>query len=82
MLGADTMSTREVNIALLSTIPETAQHQIYVYLTENFCKKNPFNPLTAEQIYAELAESRACYERGEYEDFDDALDEISEKYGL
>lgn len=37
---------------------------------------------TADDIYAELAESRSCYERGEYEDFDDALDEISEKYGL
>lgn len=37
---------------------------------------------TAADICAELAESRSCYERGEYEEFDDALDEISEKYDL
>lgn len=58
------MSTREVNVSLLSTI------------------ENPFKPKSADEIYAELAESRACYERGEYEVFDDALDEIIEKYGI
>ena len=76
------MSTKEANIALLSTIPEDAQQQIFVYLTRNFCNGNPFTPKSAEEIYSELAESRACYERGEYEDFDDALDDISRKYSL
>ncbi len=61
------MSTKGDNIALLPTIPEAAQQ----------CK-----PKSAEAIYSELAESRACYERGEYEDFDDALADISKKYGL
>ena len=82
MLGADFMSTKEANMALLSTIPENAQQQIFVYLTQNFCNGNPYKPKSAEEIYSELAESRACYERGEYEDFDDALDDISKKYGL
>lgn len=82
MMGVDTMSTKETNIALLSTIPEAAQQQIFVYLTQNFCNGNPFKPKSAEEIYSELAESRACYEQGEYEDFDDALDDISKKYGL
>ena len=82
MIGADFMSTKEANIALLSTIPENAQQQIFVYLTQNFCNGNPYKPKSAEEIYSELAESRACYERGEYEDFDDALDDISKKYGL
>lgn len=82
MLGVDTMSAKEANIALLSTIPEDVQQQIFVYLTQNFCKGNPYKPKSAEEIYSELAESRACYERGEYEDFDAALDDISKKYGL
>lgn len=82
MLGVDNMNKKETNIALLSTIPDDAQQQIFLYLTENFCTENPFKPLTADEILAELAESRACYERGEYEDFDEALDEISKKYGL
>lgn len=82
MSGVDIMSTREMNIALLSTIPESAQQQIFLYLTQNFCNGNPYKPKSAEEIYSELAESRACYERGEYEDLDGALDEISRKYGL
>jgi len=82
MLGVDTMSIKEANIALLLTIPEDAQQQIFEYLTQNFCDGNPFKPKSAEEIYSELAESRACYERGEYEDFDDALDDVSKKYGL
>ncbi len=76
------MSIKEANIALLSTIPEDAQRQIFVYLTQNFCDGNPFKPKAAEEIYSELAESRACYGRGECEDFDDALDDISNRYGL
>ena len=45
-------------------------------------KEKPLKPLSAKEILKELAESRDCYEHGEYQDFDDALDEISEKYGL
>lgn len=82
MLGVDFMSTKEANIALLLTIPENAQQQIFSYLTQNFCNGNPYRPKTANEIYTELAEARGCYERGEYEDFDDALDDISKKYGL
>ena len=76
------MSTREANIALLSVIPESEQKKIYMYLSSNYCDQNPFKPLSAEEIYSELEESRECYERGEYEDFDDALDGISAKYGI
>lgn len=76
------MSTKEANIALLSTIPEDAQKQIFIYLTNNFCDGNPFKPKSADEIYADLAESRECYARGEYQDFDEAIDEISKKYGL
>ncbi len=82
MRGVEIMSKKETNIALLSTIPEDAQEQIFVYLTQNFCNDNPIKPKRAEEIYSELAESRACYERGEFEDFDDAIDDISGKYGL
>jgi hypothetical protein len=51
-------------------------------LSQNYCGDYPFKPLTAEDIYSELAESRDCYAKGEYEDFEDALDEISTRYGL
>lgn len=44
--------------------------------------ENYLKPLSSEKIFVELAESRDCYLRGEIEDFDDALDKISAKYGL
>ncbi len=48
----------------------------------NITNENPYAPKSAEEIFKDLAESKACYERGEYEDFDEALDEVSKKYGL
>ena len=57
-----------------------SDEELFVYLTQ--FNGNPFKPKSAEEIYSDLSESRACYKRGEYEDFDDALDDISKKYGL
>jgi len=80
-LGVDTMSTLESNIALLSTIPEEFQGAIHTYLV-NLCADNPFKPMSANEILEELAESRACYERGEGKDFFAAIDEIRNEYGI
>ncbi|MCR4926820.1 MAG: hypothetical protein K5927_02480 [Lachnospiraceae bacterium] len=82
MRGGNQMNTREINIAMLSAIPEKDQEKIYIYLSENYFNNNPLRPLSAEEIYAELEESRKCFEKGEYDDFDDALGEIEKKYGL
>ncbi len=76
------MSTLEADLELLSTIPEDRQKEIQRYLLVNFCENNPYKPLSGNEILSELAESRACYNRGEGEDFDKALDEIGAKYGL
>ncbi len=76
------MSTLEANLALLSTIPEERQGEIQNYLLMNFCGNNPYKPLSANEILSELEESRICYNKGKGEDFDNALDEISLKYGL
>ena len=43
---------------------------------------NPFKVKTANEIFAELEESRKLYEQGKYEDFDDAVDETGAKYGI
>lgn len=76
------MSTLEANLNLIATIPEENQKEIQRYLLMNFCGNNPYKPLNKNEILSELAESRECYARGEGEDFDEALDEISVKYGL
>ena len=59
---------------------EFSSDKLYVSIDDSILQKTPFKPLSANDIFEELAESRACYERGEYEDFDDALNEISAKY--
>lgn len=76
------MSTLEANLELLSTIPEEHQKEIQQFLLMNFCNENPYKPLSRNEILSELAQSRACYERGEGEDFDKAIDEIGAQYGF
>ena len=76
------MSTLESNLALIATIPEEKQEEIQSYLLMNFCENNPYSPLNENEILAELAKSRICYDNGEGEDFDKVLDEIGAKYGL
>ena len=44
--------------------------------------ENPYKPLGRNEILSELAQSRTCYECGEGEDYDKAVDEIGDKYGL
>lgn len=52
------MSTREANLALISTIPEECQEEIRAYLLMNFCTNNPYKPLSANEILSELAQAR------------------------
>ncbi len=82
MVRSETVSTLEANMAILATLPEEKQQEVYTYLVMQCSSNNPFKPVSKEEIYAELEESRACFERGEYMDFDDAIDEIRSKYGL
>ncbi len=82
MIGADVMNTREINLALLKTIPDAQQEQILDYLLKNFCKGNELEPKSKAKIFSELAESRSSYEHGNYRDFDRFLDELSLEYGV
>ena len=76
------MSTLEANLELLSTIPEEHQKEIQQFLLMNFCSENRYKPLSRSEILSKLAQSRACYERGEGENFDKAVDEIGVQYGV
>lgn len=59
----------------------TMARKSLIYKTGSF-SNTPFAPKTAEEIYSDLAASRAFYEHGNYQDFDDVLDTISKKYGI
>lgn len=55
---------------------------IMISVREEDIEEKLFKPLNEQEILSELEESRACYEKGEYMDFDDALEIISKKYDL
>ena len=76
------MSIKEANIELISLLPEEDQKKVFQFLQGIFSDDNPFKPLSRKEILDDLAESRQCYECGKYQDFDDALEEISREYGL
>jgi len=60
----------------------TVSHEQIMEIVRQRLKECVLRPKSKQEILEGLAESRACYERGEYMDFDDAIDEISAKYGL
>ena len=82
MQGESAMTLKEANLTMLSLIPDNQQEQIFIYLKNNYYKNSPFKPLASDEILSELAESRAFYEKSEYEEFEKALDDISRRYGL
>ena len=57
-------------------------HEYAMEIARQRLKECVLRPKSEQEIWEELAESRACYERGEYMDFDEVLDMISKKYEL
>ena len=76
------MTMMQSNVALIQSIPENRQKDIYNYLIMNFAKDSPFAPLSEQEILDELAESRREAEKGNFRDFDDFMDELEAKYDL
>lgn len=70
------------NIALFPTIPKKIQPRQNTCMIPDSCTENSFQQKSAKVIYSELEESRRYFEQGEYEDFDKALDDISNKFHL
>ena len=75
------INIKKADNVLLPEAPESEREKSNGHLSGHY-NSNPLKPLSADEIYSELAEARASYARGEFEDFDDAIDKISEKYGL
>lgn len=57
-------------------------HEQAMEIVRQRLKEYALRPMSEQEILEELAESKACYEKGEYMDFDEALDMISKKYEL
>ena len=77
------MSTLEQTVSMLESLPEEDLKAIHD-ITYRFYihARNPFAPLTREQILTDLAISREQVANGNFMDFDNAVNEIRKKYGL
>ena len=77
------MSIAEQTKFMIDSLPESQVVVIY-QLVKDFSEKkeSPFQPLSRTQILNNLATSREQFANGEYEDFDDAIEEIGAKYGI
>ena len=76
------MSIKKANLELISILPDTDQEKVFHFIQGIFSDDNPFKPMSEKEILEALAESRENYAHGEYQDFDEALDEIIEENGL
>ena len=79
------MSTIEATLSMMEAMPEDARIKVFEYTRELFTAPkpaNPFTPLTAEQIFADLDQSDREIEEGKYRSMSDALDDMEKRYGF
>lgn len=87
LLEGNTQELEEILRALDKGIDDmengrTVPHEQAMEIVRQRLKEYALKTMSEQEILDELAESRVCYERGEYMDFDEALDAISKKYEL
>ena len=77
------MSIAEATKSMIDILPESDVKVIYFVVKNMFEKESsPFKTLTREQILGDLAVSRKQLEDGQYDDFDEFMDEIGAEYGI
>lgn len=79
------MSTLEATLSMLESMPEEARRMVFEYTRQLFVSRkpaSPFEPLSSEQIFTDLEESRQQFEQGKGLDMKDALDEMGRKHGF
>lgn len=79
------MSTLEATVSMLETLPEDELKTIYEVTRRFFVNRtsaNPFQPLSEEQIVAELDIAREHAKQGMYSDAKDVSRELRAQYGL
>ena len=67
---------------LLDNLPLAKLQQVFDYVLNLCDDEDIFAPISKERMLDDLAMSREQVERGEYMDFDDAIDEISVELGI
>ena len=84
------MSAYESTVSMLSKLPENDLLKVQAYIsrffsdTENqiISQSNPFDALTEEEIYSQLAEARKHASEGKVNEAKTASAKLRSKYGL
>lgn len=79
------MSALEATVSMLEVMPEDARIKVLEYTQTLFTAPrpaNPYKPLSAEKILADLAESRAQIAEGKGVDMEQALTKMGERHGF
>ncbi len=77
------MSTLEATISMLEAMPEDARIKVMEFTQKLFTSRkpaNPFVPVSQEQIFSDLAESRQQISDGKGLDMEDALNRMAQRF--
>ncbi len=79
------MSTLDATISMLEAMPEDARIKVMEFTQKLFTSRkpaNPFVPVSQEQIFSDLAESRQQISDGKGLDMEDALNRMGKQHGF
>ena len=79
------MSTLEATVSMLEAMPEDARIKVMEFIQKLFTSRkpaNPFVPISQEQIFSDLAESRQQISDGKGLDMEEALNRMGKQHGF
>lgn len=79
------MSTLDATVSMLEAMPEDARIKVLEFTQKLFTSRkpeNPFIPVSQEQVFSDLAESRRQIADGEGLNMEDALDRMGKQHGF
>lgn len=79
------MSTLDATVSMLESMPEDARIKVMEFTQKLFHSRkpaNPFVPVSQEQIFSDLGESRQQISDGKGMDMKDALNRMGKQHGF
>lgn len=79
------MSTLDATVSMLEVLPEDARIQAFQYVKQLFAAEqpaNPYAPVSAEQVLADLDLSERQIREGNCQDMQEALTEMGRRHGF
>ncbi|MCM1233210.1 MAG: hypothetical protein NC489_24085 [Ruminococcus flavefaciens] len=79
------MSTLDATVSMLEAMPEDARIKVLEFTRQLFTSRkpaNPFVPVSCDQIFSDLAESRRQIADGQGGDMEEALNSMGKQHGF